>query len=406
MNLSVKYLPIISIWLFVLFTYSAECQIANGFHNDENIGSHPDVIFVEMFEQDSIQAVLTGWNSYGYVNSNILLDSSVPSGSLGQHSLRLRTIETGPSSTEPDENSFIYKKIFPTINDSVFVRYYIKYESTNSYHHSGVYLGGKNPPSNTPGIQAGLVPAGNKAFHVGSELRGATNLGPADTSTAGFYNYWLGMNQSAQGPFWGNEFHNNNTNDEIAMDEWHCIEVMVKLNNPVSASNGELAMWVNGIKVTHLGYLFPTGTWDHQHFTQGPGTPFNGFQWRNNDSLGFNYLWLTNYSTNNSPIGHEGNMYIDHLVVAKNYIGPIFTPADIREDSPQSEISVYPNPARGLVRVRTGSEKLRAIKIYSITGELLRESFIDNFSVSDLPHAIYFLLIQTEKNVYMKKLLR
>ena len=32
---------------------------------------------------------------------------------------------------------------------------------------------------------------------------------------------------------------------------------MIKLNNPVSSANGELAFWINGQKKNHLG----TGYW-------------------------------------------------------------------------------------------------------------------------------------------------
>ena len=31
--------------------------------------------------------------------------------------------------------------------------------------------------------------------------------------------------------------------------QWMCVEHMVKLNQPVSAFNGEHAIWLNGVKV-------------------------------------------------------------------------------------------------------------------------------------------------------------
>jgi len=34
--------------------------------------------------------------------------------------------------------------------------------------------------------------------------------------------------------------------------QWMCVEQMVKLNNPVTASNGEHAIWIDGVKVSHL----------------------------------------------------------------------------------------------------------------------------------------------------------
>ena len=58
-----------------------------------------------------------------------------------------------------------------------------------------------------------------------------------------------------------------------------CVEHMVKLNNPVTASNGEHAIWINGVKVSHVGQGFPNGSWSGGIFTQSPGgTPFEGLQ--------------------------------------------------------------------------------------------------------------------------------
>ncbi|MBK7342371.1 MAG: hypothetical protein IPJ06_04195 [Saprospiraceae bacterium] len=71
---------------------------------------------------------------------------------------------------------------------------------------------------------------------------------------------------------------------------------MVKLNNPVSATNGEIKLWINGTLISNLGYQFPSGTWSYNHFTEGPGMPFEGFQFRNDNALNLNYIWLRNFN--------------------------------------------------------------------------------------------------------------
>ena len=68
------------------------------------------------------------------------------------------------------------------------------------------------------------------------------------------------MHPDAGGANWGN-FLINNPNLQIVANQWTCVEEMVKLNNPVSASNGEHALWLNGVKVSHLGQGFPNGSW-------------------------------------------------------------------------------------------------------------------------------------------------
>jgi hypothetical protein len=124
------------------------------------------------------------------------------------------------------------------------------------------------------------------------------------------------MHQSGDGNYWGNLLLNN-ANVQNRPGQWMCIEQMVKLNNPVSASNGEHAIWLDGVKVSHLGQGFPNGSWSGGTFTQAPsGTPFAGFQWRNTANLNLNYLWLQVYATAGS-----GNFKYAHVVAARSYIG-------------------------------------------------------------------------------------
>ena len=95
----------------------------------------------------------------------------------------------------------------------------------------------------------------------------------------------------------------------------------MKLNNPVSASNGEHAIWLNGVKVSHLGQGFPAGSWSGGIFTQGAGsTPFEGFQWRNSTALNINWIWLQNYSPAEAA-GFSSTLMYDHVVAATSYIG-------------------------------------------------------------------------------------
>ncbi|MBK9247546.1 MAG: T9SS type A sorting domain-containing protein [Ignavibacteria bacterium] len=328
-----KYIGILVLLIRCMIPTSTYSQLSKSYPGDVNISSDKNVLFSEMFEQSTVQSMLANWSNNSPTLSNIILDaSSVPSLSPGHQCLRLQTIsDADTTSVTPYEQTSIYKKILPGVDDSVFVRFYIKYDNSTRYHHSGVWMGGKNPPSNFPGLQAGYLSDGSKAFHVGTEVRGTT-FAPANTSVYGFYNYWMGMHQSSQinpqtkqGYYWGNQFYNNTTADEIDMNSWNCVEVMIKLNNPVSASNGELALWINGVKISHYGQSFPNGSWNMSNFTEGTGSPFEGFQWRNNDSVKFNYVWLTTYVTNS--VNHTGNVYFDHLVVAKTYIGPIATSA-------------------------------------------------------------------------------
>ena len=114
--------------------------------------------------------------------------------------------------------------------------------------------------------------------------------------------------------------------------------------NQVGESDGELALWIDGQPVSHLGPGFPRGRWtfdkfvpraegdgvalepgerDRESFTTAPGgDPFEGFRWRTAEPLNVNFLWLYLYITDGSR-GHVNQVWYDDVVVATDYIGPL-----------------------------------------------------------------------------------
>ncbi|HTF56588.1 MAG TPA: hypothetical protein VK661_05070, partial [Planctomycetota bacterium] len=52
------------------------------------------------------------------------------------------------------------------------------------------------------------------------------------------------------------------------------------------------------------------------------GTPFEGFQWRNDANLNLNYLWIEHYADTVAS-GSTLAVKYDHIVVARSYIGPM-----------------------------------------------------------------------------------
>ena len=102
-----------------------------------------------------------------------------------------------------------------------------------------------------------------------------------------------------------------------------CVEVMVKLNNPVTANNGELKVWQDGKEVGHWGAGFPNGHWDADSWINNPNeAAFPGFKWRTDANLKINYIWIEFYD-DKSPVGQDHYIKYANLVMAKEYIGPI-----------------------------------------------------------------------------------
>ena len=105
---------------------------------------------------------------------------------------------------------------------------------------------------------------------------------------------------------------------------------MMKMNAPVTESNGQQAIWIDGKPwsrdgqiISHLGKGFPKGKWVWDSFNPDPeGVPFEGFQWRSTEQLKLNFLWILLYITK-APPGHVSRIWFDDIVVAKKYIGPM-----------------------------------------------------------------------------------
>ena len=117
---------------------------------------------------------------------------------------------------------------------------------------------------------------------------------------------------------------------------------MVKMND-IGDTNGEMALWIDGKPVSHLGKGFPKGKWVYDKFSPGDGgggvrwddakrgpayfevpaggAPFDGFRWRTAKELNLNYLWLYAYITRAAE-GHVSRIWFDDIVVATEYIGP------------------------------------------------------------------------------------
>ncbi|MGB2713846.1 MAG: Ig-like domain-containing protein [Vicinamibacterales bacterium] len=287
--------------------------LAAQYPRDVGIENDPSVVFVEKFEQATLTDLFARWTDI-LNGATMVFSSDVVPGSTGTKSLSIPWTGGGVSN-----GGHLYKVVSPGIDDTLYVRYYIKYPTSGKYVHEGIWMGGHNPAISWPDPQAGIKPLGNDRFSAAAEQSD-------DLTHFDHYNYWMNMRIAGDGKYWGNTLLNN-PNVKATPGQWMCVEHMVKLNNPVSALNGEHAIWINGVKVSHLGQGFPNGTWSGGNFTQTTsGSPFEGFRWRSDANLKLNWIWLQNYSPSD-PAGFTGTIKYDHVVAAKTYIGCLATSA-------------------------------------------------------------------------------
>jgi hypothetical protein len=302
--------------------------IATRYPGDIGIEKDPGVLFAEGFEAASLEDVRKRWESVSAPEIMSLAEDAPP-GSGGKRSL-LMTHVGGKSN-----GGHLYRRLLPG-HDRLHVRFYVKFDPQSAPIHHFVHVGGYNPSTPHPQGGAGQRPRGDERFSTGVEPFG-------DAWVWDYYAYWMEMRGSPpRGQTWGNSFIQDPAL-KVERGRWICVELMMQMND-VGDTNGEMALWLDGRRVSHLGKGFPSGKWTFDRFLPGQGgegirwndakggrealqfppggSPFEGFRWRRDEQLRLNFLWMLLYITR-APEGHVSKVWFDHIVVARQYIGPL-----------------------------------------------------------------------------------
>lgn len=301
--------------------------LAAKYPGDRGLAKDPAVVFVENFEHADFEALQTRWESISKPEQMSLVQAG-PSASAGTKALLVRHV--GGES----EGGHLYRRLPPGL-EKLYFRFYVKFDKDCAPIHHFFHFGGYNPATPYPQGGAGVRPIGQQRFTVGIEPFG-------DAWRWDYYAYWKDMGGSPpRGQTWGNSFLGDNK-PKAPRGTWTCMEAMLKLNT-VGKSDGELALWMDGKPLSHLGPGFPKGKWNFDKFLPGEGgeaqrwndtrqqresyrvpaggEPFPGFEWRTNPKQSINFLWVLIFITKATP-GHVSQIWFDDIVVAKEYIGP------------------------------------------------------------------------------------
>ena len=299
--------------------------LAEEYPGDVGIGDDPAVVWAENFEAGSVDAVLARYDDFKN-QPGMALEADVPAASSGDAAMRLTASGTGVNATD------FYKNLGAG-SDELWVRWYAKYEAGVTWHHTGVWVGGYNPPSNWPSPQAGLKPDGDDRFSVSLEPVQAGTDARLD-----FYNYWMTMHSWMDVPSGDTAYYGNTLVHDSSLvapgDSWICIEVHIRLNpDPGSPAGGELGLWVDDVPVIQFTDASPLGYWVKDKFCPdaADGTECTDYrptnpdlvpldlQWRSTADLRLNAFWPQNYITE----GGEGSVWYDDMVLATRRIGCI-----------------------------------------------------------------------------------
>ena len=276
--------------------------IAASYPGDVGIESDPDVVFVEKFEEANLSTMQANWTNTRINFSSFSTD--VPTGSpMGSHSLALTRTWDGTPASGGDH---IYKRL--PEEDEWWMRAYFKYSGADHPDHSGLWMGGYNPPLDFPDPGSGGGANGTDKIIAGFEAAD-------DNYRMETYDYYFGQHSNF------GDWLLNTVGLNFTVDAWFCQEMRVKLNSPTTSLNGEQQVWVDNTQIGWWGEGFPLGAWSFDiWFTPGAGTtPFHGFRWRTTTALRLNWVWLQNYTGDNDMLTKV--LKVDHVVVARRRIG-------------------------------------------------------------------------------------
>ncbi len=292
--------------------------------HDRGLAQDSAVVLAEDFETGTLQDLDKRWTDISNKDGKVLaFAADQPKASSGKRSLQM-TATLGANT-----GGHLYAPLREEL-ETVFARFYVKFDDDAQYVHHFVHLGGYRPATRWAQGGAGEKPKGDERFTVGIEPYG----GHGKYSPPGawnFYGYWVDMKVSAGGKYWGQSIPPIQP-ALVPKEQWQCVEVMLKCNTP-EKSDGELALWLDGKLTLHVRPGTPRGEWTGMGFQPlaSGGTPFEGFRWRTHSALKANFFWLLFYVTENAGRQNKvepapvNRVWFDDIVVAREYIGPTTT---------------------------------------------------------------------------------
>lgn len=291
--------------------------LAAAFPGDRGIAKHPSVLLAESFDAPELALLASKWSDISNKAGKPLALETLG----GRRALKI-------TATLGENNGGHLFALLPHSSETLYARFYVRFEPDADYIHHFVWMGGHNPPQRWPNPQAGSRPNGDDRLSVGIEPYGEEGRFPAPGAW-NFYTYWHEMKKSADGRYWGAGIAP--TKPLLApRGRWQCVEFMTKLNSTPEKSDGELALWLDGKLAMHIAPGVRRGPWTGLGFTlpESGGEPFEGFRWRTSRDLKLNNFWLEHYVTeealkrNRSHLKPTNSVWFTDIVVATEYIGP------------------------------------------------------------------------------------
>lgn len=266
--------------------------LAERVRGDVGLEQQADVVFVERFERNDWS---TGWRPGERLQSFGLVDNDDGFEPLQRNALKV-TVDTGKF-TGMDLQRHLKPLAGGTEPDELYMRYYLRF-------------GGDWDPSDVgklPGLAGTYRRAGwggrtSDGFNGWSARGGFYSHDADDTVVAqrrgvGIYLYHPDARRGGYGELEGWE---RGPTGLLEKNRWYCIEHHVRLNKP-GEHDGLVRAWVDGkLAYERSGLLF-----------------------RMTPDLHIETMWMAVYHGGRTPAPKRLTLYLDNLVVARRYIGPM-----------------------------------------------------------------------------------
>lgn len=106
----------------------------------------------------------------------------------------------------------------------------------------------------------------------------------------------------------------------------------------------------------------------------------------------FNLIGLKIVQTS-APLSNKGSIFIDNLLIYNKILSYTSSP-NIKN------LKIYPNPAKNIIKIeRNTNQNIKSVKLFSISGQIIKELSKENINVSDISNGTYILKITFEDGI-------
>lgn len=298
-----------------------QAGLAAEYIDDDGIADHPDVVMFEDYESDDW---MEHWSQLGGTFDLADDDPTFGFEPLAGRGLRVLIAEgsTGALNTTYDFMDKVGEE-----PDEIYLRYYLRLGAD----WNQTVQGGKLPGiAGTYGVAGwgGRRSDGTNGWSARGSfsltIREDTNNPLAGHTVAGSYIYHADMPTAyGDGWAWNEGWGENAYGGLLATERWYCMEYYVRLN-AVDDNDGIVRAWVDG----RLSF------------------EKEDMRFRTVDTLKIEQVWMNIYHGGTTPSPYDQHAFIDNVVIARSYIGPM-GPIDEPSDESGGEDSGSGGPADG-----------------------------------------------------------